>query len=63
MTALVYRVYIFTMKMKTFLMRLDPKQLLELRRLGKKKGGLAVTQLIRMAVADYLEQEKRMEKR
>jgi molybdenum-dependent DNA-binding transcriptional regulator ModE len=43
-------------------MRLDPKQLLELRRLGKKKGGLAVTQLIRMAVADYLEREKRMEK-
>ena len=50
------------MKMKMFLMRLDPKQLLELRRLGKKKGGLAVTQLIRMAVADYLEREKRMEK-
>jgi hypothetical protein len=49
------------MKMKTFLMRIDPGQLLELRRLGKKKGGLAVTQLIRVAIAEFL--ERRTEKR
>jgi hypothetical protein len=62
LTASVYLVYIFDMKMKTFLMRIDPAQLLELRRLGKRKGGLAVTQLIRMAIAEFLERQKRMEK-
>jgi metal-responsive CopG/Arc/MetJ family transcriptional regulator len=51
------------MNKKMFLLRVDPKQLLELKRLGKKKGGTAVSQLIRLAVADYLEREKRMEKR
>lgn len=46
-------------------MWIEPKQLAEIKALGKKLGGLKYSQVIRMALADYLERQKnqKMEKR
>ncbi|HEV2732015.1 MAG TPA: hypothetical protein VGV15_18435 [Terriglobales bacterium] len=38
-------------------MWIEDKQLAELKRLGKKKGGLKYSQLIRLAIAEFMERE------
>ena len=52
---------VYTLGMKRISMWIDPKQLTETKALGKKLGGLKYSQLIRMAIAEFL--ERRMEKR
>jgi hypothetical protein len=44
--------------MKMISMWIDPKQLAELKAFGKKKGGLKYSQVIRMAIAEFLERQK-----
>jgi hypothetical protein len=45
--------------MKMISMWIDPKQLAQLKAIGKKMGGLKYSQVIRMAIAEFLEQHKR----
>lgn len=54
---------VYTLGMKRISMWIDPKQVAETKALGKKLGGLKYSQVIRMALAEFLERQKRMEKR
>lgn len=40
-------------------MWIEPKQLAEIKALGKKLGGLKYSQVIRMAIADFVERHKK----
>jgi hypothetical protein len=44
--------------MKMISMWIDPKQLAEIKAFGKKMGGLKYSQVIRMAIAEFLERQK-----
>lgn len=44
--------------MKMISMWIDPKQLGQVKALGKKMGGLKYSQVIRMAIADFLDRQK-----
>jgi hypothetical protein len=44
--------------MKMISMWIEPKQLAEIKALGKKLGGLKYSQVIRMAIAELLERHK-----
>jgi len=45
--------------MKMISMWIDSKQLAELKAFGKRKGGLKFSQVIRMAIAEFLERQKK----
>ena len=49
--------------MKMISMWIEAKQLAETKALGKKLGGLKYSQVIRMAIADFLERQKTGEKK
>jgi hypothetical protein len=49
--------------MKMISMWIEPKQLTEIKAFGKKMGGLKYSQVIRMAIADFLERQKTGEKK
>jgi hypothetical protein len=48
--------------MKMISMWIDPKQLAEVKAIGKRLGGLKYSQVIRMAIADFLERHKERKK-